>query len=61
MQFDEHAFVAIVRAEENDARFIVKDANGQALAYVYFERDPRRRAGPYSAFLPKTTPVCGFT
>jgi hypothetical protein len=31
--------------EENDARFIVKDANGQALAYVYFEKDPRRRAG----------------
>ena len=31
--------------EENDARFIVKGANGQALAYVYFEKDPRRRAG----------------
>jgi len=29
--------------EENDARFIVKDANGQALAYVYFEEEPGRR------------------
>ena len=24
--------------------FIVHDANGQALAYVYFEEEPRRRA-----------------
>ena len=24
--------------EETDARFIVRDANGQALAYVYFDR-----------------------
>ena len=30
--------------EENDARFIVKDANRQALAYVYFEDEPGRRA-----------------
>jgi hypothetical protein len=28
----------------NDACFIVRDANGQALAYVYFENEPRRRA-----------------
>jgi hypothetical protein len=27
-------------AEETDARFIVRDANGQALAYVYFEEEP---------------------
>jgi hypothetical protein len=25
-------------------RFIVRDANGQALAYVYFEGEPGRRA-----------------
>lgn len=29
--------------EETDACFIVKDYNGQALAYVYFEDEPRRR------------------
>ena len=38
--------------------FIVRDANAQALAYVYFEEEPGRRA---AAFSPKTTPVCGFT
>src|SRR5207344_1707347 len=31
-------------AEEIDACFIVRDANGQALAYVYFEEEPGRRA-----------------
>jgi hypothetical protein len=40
--------------EENDARFIVKDANGQALAYVYFEKDPRRRAGALFALFAHT-------
>ena len=29
--------------DEHDECFIVRDANGQALAYVYFEDDPRRR------------------
>ena len=33
-------------------------ANGQALAYVYFEEAPGRCA---AAFSPKSTPVCGFT
>ena len=28
--------------EETDACFIVRDANGQALAYVYFEEEPPR-------------------
>jgi hypothetical protein len=27
--------------EETDACFIVRDNNGQALAYVYFEDEPR--------------------
>ena len=31
-------------AEETDACFIVRDAKGQALAYVYFEDEPGRRA-----------------
>jgi len=30
--------------ELNQACFIVKDADGQALAYVYFEEQPGRRA-----------------
>ena len=33
-----------VEAEETDACFIVRDNNGQALAYVYFEEEPGRRA-----------------
>ena len=31
-------------AEETEASFIVRDHNGQALAYVYFEEEPGRRA-----------------
>jgi hypothetical protein len=30
--------------EANDACFIVRDHNGHALAYVYFEDEPGRRA-----------------
>jgi hypothetical protein len=30
--------------EETDACFIVRDASGQALAYVYFEKEPGRRS-----------------
>jgi hypothetical protein len=29
--------------EELDSCFAVKDLNGQALAYMYFEKEPRRR------------------
>jgi hypothetical protein len=29
--------------EELDNCLVVKDANGQALAYMYFEKEPRRR------------------
>ena len=32
-------------AEETDACFIVRDANGQALAYVYYEQKPGRAGG----------------
>ena len=34
-------------AEETDACFIVRDANRQALAYVYFEEEPGRRAAAH--------------
>jgi hypothetical protein len=34
-------------AEETDACFIVRDANGQALAYVYFEYEPGRRSAAH--------------
>jgi hypothetical protein len=30
--------------EEKDACFIVRDHNGQALSYVYFENEPGRRS-----------------
>ena len=29
--------------DKNDACFIVRNANGQALAYVYYENEPGRR------------------
>ena len=29
--------------EMNDACFIVRDKNGQGLAYIYFEKEPGRR------------------
>jgi hypothetical protein len=33
--------------EETDACFIVRDHNGQALAYVYFEDEPGRRSASH--------------
>jgi len=30
--------------EEQDACFVVRDGNGQQLAYVYFEDEPGRRS-----------------
>ena len=34
-------------AEDTDACFIVRDANRQALAYVYFEEEPGRRSSAH--------------
>jgi hypothetical protein len=33
--------------EANDACFIVRDHNGQALAYVYFEDEPERQTAAH--------------
>ena len=32
------------KADDNGACFVVKDRNGQALAYVYYEEEPGRRS-----------------
>ena len=34
-------------AEETDARFIIRDHSGYALAYVYFEDEPGRRSAAH--------------
>ena len=41
--------------EETAPCFIVRDANGQALAYVYYEREPGRRAATHPS--PVTGPA----
>jgi endo-1,4-beta-D-glucanase Y len=33
--------------DRNDACFIVRDKNGQALSYFYFEEEPGRRAAAH--------------
>ena len=40
--------------EANDACFIVRDHNGQALAYVYFEDETGRVAGLWQKRSPAT-------
>ena len=51
-------------AEETDACFIVRDTNGQALAYVYFEEEPgperQPRCSPATrpGASPPTSPSC---
>ena len=50
--------------EETDACFIVRDANGRALAYVYFEEEPGGGRRPSSSpatrrgASPPTSPGC---
>ncbi len=40
----ERRFPAPCFIDETDACFIVRDGNGHALAYIYFEDEPGRRA-----------------
>ena len=44
--------------EETDACFIVSDKNGQALAYVYFEEEPGRRAAASALPPPRRFRAC---
>jgi len=37
----ERHFLPPWSVEELDSCFVVKDVNGQALAYMYFEKEPR--------------------
>ena len=34
--------------EETEACFVVRDANGQALAYIYFEDEPGQSGGRHT-------------
>jgi hypothetical protein len=45
-------FPAPWSVEELDACFVVRDQNGQQLAYVYFKNEPGRRQRP--SYSPKT-------
>jgi hypothetical protein len=45
-------------AEETEACFIVRDANRQARAYVYFEEEPGRRAAASALPPPRRFRAC---
>ena len=45
--------------ERSDACFIVGDHGGQALAYVYFEEEPGRRAAAHLCLIPLTRNTAG--
>jgi hypothetical protein len=45
-------------AEETEACIIVRDANGQAPAYVYFEEEPGRRAAASALPPPRRFRAC---
>src|SRR5580692_450884 len=47
LSMPEHRFPPPWSVEGTDACFIVRDANGQALAHVYFEEEPGRRSAAH--------------
>jgi hypothetical protein len=47
MALEQRRFTPPWSVEETDACFIVRDHNGQALAYVYFEEEPGRRSAAH--------------
>ena len=49
MSVEQRRFPPPWTAEETDACFIVKDHNGMAVAYVYFEDEPGRRTAAQPA------------
>jgi hypothetical protein len=53
-----HRFPPPRSVEEPDACFIVRDANGQALAYVYFEEELGRRAAASALPPPRRFRAC---
>ena len=54
----ERSFPPPWTVEETNACFIVRDANGQALAYVYHEQEPGRRAAASALRPPRRFRAC---
>jgi hypothetical protein len=46
--------------EDIGAAFVVKDANGQQLAYVYYEEEPGRAVGGQAAGPKDRNELCHF-
>jgi hypothetical protein len=44
-QMPDRTFPSPWSSEEHSAYFVIRDYNGRALAYVYYETEPRRRSG----------------
>jgi hypothetical protein len=57
LSLPEHRFPSPWSVDEQEACFTVRDANGQALAYVYFEDEPGRRADGQARCV-MLSPIC---